>query len=151
MRVVVQRVTEASVRVGGKTVASIGPGLVLLVGVAPTDTKDDVAAMSAKLVSLRIFRDAIGKMNHSIVDIAGEILVVSQFTLLADVRRGRRPSFTGAGAPEFAEPLVGDLVGQLRGTGISVRTGSFGMVMQVALINDGPVTIVIDAAGGRIL
>ena len=150
MRAVVQRVGQASVTVDGETVGRIGAGLVVLVGISPTDSANDVAALSAKLATLRIFRDEYGKMNRSVVDIAGEILVISQFTLLADVRKGRRPSLAGAGDPELAEPLVGELADRLRNTGVPVRTGTFGAEMQVALINDGPVTIVIDVEGGKI-
>jgi D-tyrosyl-tRNA(Tyr) deacylase len=150
MRAVVQRVGQASVTVDGETVGRIGAGLVVLVGISPTDSADDVAVLSAKLAALRIFRDEYGKMNRSVVDIAGEVLVISQFTLLADVRKGRRPSFAGAGDPELAEPLVGELADRLRNAGVPVRTGTFGAEMQVALINDGPVTIVIDVEGGKI-
>ena len=150
MRVVVQRVGEATVSVDGQTVERIGHGLVVLVGIAAGDSTDDVAAIAAKLASLRIFRDGDRKMNRSVVDVGGEILVVSQFTLLADVRKGRRPSWVGAAAPEQAEQLIDELVRRLREEGIPVRTGVFGASMQVALINDGPVTIVIDSNQGRI-
>ena len=150
MRVVVQRVGEATVRVDGQTVERIGHGLVVLVGIAAGDSTDDVAAIAAKLASLRIFRDGDRKMNRSVVDVGGEILVVSQFTLLAEVRKGRRPSWVGAAAPEQAEQLIDELVRRLREEGIPVRTGVFGASMQVALINDGPVTIVIDSSHGRI-
>ncbi len=150
MRAVVQRVAEASVTVEGEEVCRIGPGLVVLVGVAPADTVADVAVLSAKLATLRIFRDDQGKMNRSVVDIAGEVLVVSQFTLLADVRKGRRPSFVGAAAPQFAETLFGELADGLRDQGVAICTGRFGALMQVALINDGPVTIVIDTDEGKI-
>ncbi len=150
MRVVIQRVQEASVSVGDQVVGRIGAGLVVLVAVAPTDSIDDVAALSAKLAGLRIFRDAQGKMNRSVVDIQGEVLVVSQFTLLADTSKGRRPSFVGAAAPDLAEPLVSELVDQLRREGVPVSTGEFGALMQVALVNDGPVTIVVDTEQGRI-
>jgi D-tyrosyl-tRNA(Tyr) deacylase len=150
MRVVVQRVGEATVRVDGQTVERIGHGLVVLVGIAAGDSTDDVAAIAAKLASLRIFRDGDQKMNRSVVDVGGEILVVSQFTLLAEVRKGRRPSWVGAAAPEQAEQLIDELVRRLREEGIPVRTGVFGASMQVALINDGPVTIVIDSNQGRI-
>jgi D-tyrosyl-tRNA(Tyr) deacylase len=150
MRAVVQRVAEASVTVDGETVERISRGLVVLLGIAPSDSTDDVATVSSKVANLRIFRDEDGKMNKSVVDVSGEILVVSQFTLLADVRKGRRPSFVGAAAPELAEPLVDKLAEQLRSEGIPVRTGLFGAVMQVALINDGPVTIVIETDRGRI-
>lgn len=150
MRVVVQRVGEATVSVDGQTVERIGHGLVVLVGIAAGDSTDDVAAIAAKLASLRIFRDGDRKMNRSVVDVGGEILVVSQFTLLAEVRKGRRPSWVGAAAPEQAEQLFDELVRRLREEGIPVRTGVFGASMQVALINDGPVTIVIDSNQGRI-
>ena len=150
MRVVVQRVGEATVSVDGQTVERIGHGLVVLVGIAAGDSTDDVAAIAAKLASLRIFRDGDRKMNRSVVDVGGEILVVSQFTLLAEVRKGRRPSWVGAAAPEQAEQLFDELVRRLREEGIPVRTGVFGASMQVALINDGPVTIVIDSSQGRI-
>lgn len=145
-----QRVSEASVSVDGEIVGSIGRGLVVLVGATLTDSTNDVAALSSKLTHLRIFRDDDGKMNRSVADIAGEVLVISQFTLLADVRKGRRPSFAGAAAPELAEPLVDELTERLRGEGISVRTGRFGATMEIALINDGPVTIVIDTDRGKI-
>ena len=150
MRVVVQRVGEATVGVDGQTVESIGIGLVVLVGIATGDSTDDVAAIAAKLASLRIFQDGDQKMNRSVVDVGGEILVVSQFTLLAEVRKGRRPSWVGAAAPEQAEQLIDELVRRLGEEGIPVRTGVFGASMQVALINDGPVTIVIDSNQGRI-
>jgi D-tyrosyl-tRNA(Tyr) deacylase len=150
MRAVVQRVTEASVTVAADTIGRIGPGLVVLVGVQPTDTSGDVAVLSAKLSTLRIFRDDEGKMNRSVLDVAGEVLLVSQFTLLADVRKGRRPSFAAAAFPEHAEPLVDELTERLRGEGLSVRTGTFGAVMKIAMISDGPVTIVIDTDRGKI-
>lgn len=150
MRVVVQRVGEATVSVDGELVERIGPGLVVLVGIAAGDSTDDVAAVAAKLVSLRIFRDADQKMNRSVVDVNGEILVVSQFTLLADVSKGRRPSWVGAAAPEQAEGLIDELVQRLGDAGVPVRTGHFGASMHVALVNDGPVTIVVDCSQGKI-
>ncbi len=146
-----QRVGEATVTVDGEIVERIGPGLVVLVGIAAGDSTADVAAISAKLASLRIFRDDARKMNRSVLDVGGEMLVVSQFTLLADVRKGRRPSWVGAAAPDQAEVLIDELVEYLRNTGIAVRTGVFGASMQVALINDGPVTIVLDTNRGKIL
>ena len=150
MRVVVQRVCEASVSVDAEIVARIGAGLVVLVGIAAGDSTDDVAVIAAKLASLRIFRDADQKMNRSVVDVNGEVLVVSQFTLLADVSKGRRPSWVGAAAPEQAEGLIDELVQRLGEAGVPVRTGIFGASMQVALVNDGPVTIVVDCNQGRI-
>ncbi len=151
MRAVIQRAGEASVAVDGRVVGRIGPGLVVLVGVAPSDSVDDVIALSAKLATLRIFRDDDGKMNRSVLDIDGEVLLVSQFTLLAEVGKGRRPSFVGAAPPQVAEPLLIELADRLRREGVAVRTGEFGATMQVALVNDGPVTIVINTERGRIL
>jgi D-tyrosyl-tRNA(Tyr) deacylase len=139
------------VSVEGQTVERIGHGLVVLVGIAAGDSTDDVSAMCAKLVSLRIFQDGDRKMNRSVVDVEGEILVVSQFTLLAEVRKGRRPSWAGAATPAQAEPLIDELVQGLRRAGVPVRTGTFGASMQVALTNDGPVTIVVDTDRGHIL
>lgn len=149
MRAVVQRVTEARVVVGGDTVGEIGAGLLLLVGISIGDDSADVSAMVDKVCHLRIFQDDEGRMNRSVLDTGGAILVVSQFTLLADVRRGRRPSFTGAASPREAEPLVQALWSAFEDIGISVATGVFGADMEIELINDGPVTIVIDVANGR--
>jgi D-tyrosyl-tRNA(Tyr) deacylase len=150
MKAVVQRVGEASVTVDGDTVGRISLGLLVLVGVAPTDSIADVTAVAEKLAGLRVFSDADDKMNKSVLDVDGEVLLVSQFTLLADVRKGRRPSFIGAAAPELAEPLVQQLADQLRGLGVPVQTGSFGNKMRVALVNDGPVTLVINSAHGKV-
>ena len=145
MRLVLQRVASALVSVDDETIASIGKGLLLLVGIEHDDGQEDVAAAARKVADLRIFRDAEGKMNLSILDVSGEAMVVSQFTLLADTSRGRRPSFVQAARPEIAEPLVESLAEALRGLGISTSTGRFGANMQVELVNDGPVTIVMDA------
>ncbi len=150
MRAVVQRVTEASVTVGGEAVGAIGPGLAVLVGAAEGDGVADAHALADKLVGLRIFPDDDGRMNRSVADAGGEVLVVSQFTLLADVRKGRRPSFTGAAAPEVAEPLVQAVAARVEAAGISCEGGRFGAMMQVRLVNDGPVTIVIDVQGGQV-
>ncbi len=150
MRAVVQRVAEASVTVDGDVVGAIGPGLAVLVGAAPGDSIADAHALADKLVGLRIFPDDDGKMNRSVADAGGEVLVVSQFTLLADVRKGRRPSFTGAAAPEVAEPLVEAVAARVEEAGVRCAAGSFGALMHVHLVNDGPVTIVIDVAGGRV-
>lgn len=136
--------------VDGKSVGRIGPGLVVLVGVGQDDSTADVVALSTKLTTLRIFRDDGGKMNRSVVDVAGEVLVVSQFTLLADLRKGRRPSFVAAASPTLAEPLVNELAEQLRADGVSVAAGIFGAVMQVEMVNDGPVTIVVDTYQGKL-
>jgi len=151
MRAVVQRVSEASVSVDGAVVGAIGPGLVVLVGVAPSDTPQDAAALADKLVGLRIFRDAADKMNLSVVDIGGGVLVISQFTLYGDTRRGRRPSFVGAAAPDHAEPLVDAVVAGIANSGTPTATGRFGADMAVQLTNDGPVTLVLEVSDGRVL
>jgi D-tyrosyl-tRNA(Tyr) deacylase len=151
VRAVVQRVTEARVVVSGEEVGRVGPGLVALVGAARGDGDADADALADKLAGLRVFADGEGKMNRSVVDIGGSVLVVSQFTLAADVRRGRRPSFTGAAAPEEAELLVDRVVSRLVEHGIACSTGRFAAHMQVELTNDGPVTIVIDTSGGRVV
>lgn len=144
MRVVVQRVSRASVTVEGKVVGSIGRGLLALVGVADGDTETEARRLGQKCAEMRIFPDQGGRFNLSLLDVAGEALVVSQFTLLADVRRGRRPSFAAAAAPEVAEPLVAAFESAMQEAGARVQTGRFGARMQVELVNDGPVTIVID-------
>ena len=144
MRAVVQRVAEATVTVGGETVGAIGRGLLVLVGVGHDDDEAAAAALAAKIAKLRIFADDAGQMNRSVVDVGGAILAVSQFTLLADTRKGNRPSFIAAARPEQSEPLYQHVVTTLRGLGIAVETGRFGAEMRVALVNDGPVTIVLD-------
>ena len=144
MRAVIQRVTESSVTVEGAVVGRIGPGLMVLLGVAPEDTAADAQTLAQKIFHLRIFEDAGGKMNLSLRDTGGEVLAVSQFTLLADCRKGRRPSFVRAAPPEVAEPLYLDFVSALRQLGVKVETGRFGAMMQVALVNDGPVTLVLE-------
>lgn len=145
MRLVVQRVRSASVRVGDELVARIGVGSLVLAGVAAGDTPEIVERMVDKLIGLRYFRDADGRTNLSIADHGGSLLVVSQFTLLADVRRGRRPGFTHAAAPDLAVPLLDRFVQRLRATGVPVETGLFGAEMAVELVNDGPFTLVIDS------
>ncbi|MBG0784391.1 MAG: D-tyrosyl-tRNA(Tyr) deacylase [Anaerolineaceae bacterium] len=144
MKAVIQRVSEGSVTVENRKVAQIGKGLVILLGIAPGDTEANAEALADKLVHLRIFEDAEEKMNRSLLDVHGEAIVVSQFTLYADTRKGRRPSFTDAARPEIAEPLVEAFAGMLRARGIPTQTGIFGANMKVALINDGPVTIVME-------
>ena len=144
MRAVVQRVNQAQVRVENKVVAKIGLGLVVLLGISPTDTEADVREMAEKVANLRIFGDAQGKMNLSCLDVNGEIIVVSQFTLYADTRRGRRPSFTGAASPELAEPLCQFFVETLRIMGVPTQSGIFGAHMVVDIQNDGPVTILLE-------
>lgn len=151
MRAVVQRVAEATVTVDGATVGSIGRGLAVLVGVAPTDTVADARALADKLAGLRIFRDEADKMNLSVSDVGGAVLVVSQFTLYGDTRKGRRPSFVGAAQPDLAEPLVEATIAALEALGVPTATGRFGADMSVALTNDGPVTLVLEVNGGRVL
>jgi D-tyrosyl-tRNA(Tyr) deacylase len=145
MRVVVQRVSRASVTVDGETVASIGAGLLVLVGVAQGDGETEALRLARKCAEMRVFSDAEGKFNLSLLDVGGEALVVSQFTLLADARKGRRPSFVGAAAPEAAEPLVEAFAAAMREAGAPTQTGRFGAKMEVALVNQGPVTIVLDS------
>lgn len=146
MRVVVQRVQEARVVVGGQIVGEIGPGLLVLAGFAPHDDARALDWMARKLVQLRIFSDDEGKMNRSVLDVGGQILVVSQFTLLADARKGNRPSYVGAAPPPVAEALYQQFVRQVESLlGQPVPTGEFGADMQVSLLNDGPVTLVLDS------
>lgn len=145
MRVVLQRVSEASVRIEGETVGAIGPGLVVLAGFHNGDDGDTVTWMAEKLANLRIFADERGRMNRSLLDMGGEALVVSQFTLYGDARKGRRPSFIKAARPEIAVPLYETFVEALEGLlPDPVQTGRFGAMMDVALVNDGPVTLVIE-------
>lgn len=150
MRIVIQRVSEASVSVGEQTVSSIGMGLCLLVGVGPGDSSRDVGTAVDKIAGLRIFADEEDKMNLSVLDVAGGLLVVSQFTLYGDVRKGRRPSFTGAAPPESAEPLIEEMAQRFRDKGLVVEEGVFGARMDVGLVNDGPVTILLDVNQGRV-
>lgn len=145
MRAVVQRVGRARVAVGAECVAEIGRGLLAFVGVGHEDGRDDAVELARKIVGLRIFEDAEGRMNRSLLDGQGDLLVVSQFTLFADARKGRRPSFTAAAAPEQARPLVEELATAARAEGVRVVTGRFGAHMQVALENDGPVTLLLDS------
>lgn len=145
MRSVVQRVTRASVRVEGETVGKIGTGLLILFGVGENDAPSDLDWMVEKLVGLRIFEDEEGKMNRSVQDASGEILMVSQFTLYGDCRKGKRPSFSTAAPPERAKVLFEQAVEKMREYGIHVETGVFQAQMQVELVNDGPVTLLIDS------
>lgn len=144
MRIVVQRVASCRVVVDNREVASIGRGLLALVGAERGDGKDQADWVARKLAGLRVFEDGEGRMNLSVTDVGGEIMVVSQFTLLGDCRKGRRPSFVAAARPEEAEPLVAHVVDVLEGEGVSVQTGVFGANMRVELVNDGPVTLVIE-------
>ena len=145
MKALLQRVTGASVSVAGEVVGRIGRGLVVFVGVANGDTERDAQYLAQKAVGLRIFSDEAGRFNLSALDVRGELLVVSQFTLLADSRKGRRPSFVGAAPPAQAEALVEQFVEQARATGLKVETGRFQQYMQVEIHNDGPVTILLDS------
>ena len=144
MRAVVQRVSEASVAVGDDVVGAIGRGAAVLLGVASYDTGDDADRLAGKVARLRIFENEDGRLDGSLVDVDGEVLVVSQFTLIADTRKGNRPSFTDAARPEEAEPLYDRFCAALRDEGIPVAQGVFGARMEVAVVNDGPVTIVLD-------
>ena len=140
----VQRVSRAAVRVDGRTVAAIGRGFVVLAGFAPGDGEPQLRWMAEKLVGLRVFGDAEGKMNLALADVDGALLVVSQFTLYGDAQKGRRPSFIGAAPPEVAEPLYETFVAMLRELGARVETGEFGAMMDVELVNDGPVTLILE-------
>lgn len=145
MRAVVQRVRSASVSVGREEIAAIDAGLLILVGVARGDTADDAVRMARRCAELRIFADGAGKFDRSLLDVGGEALVVSQFTLLGDTRKGRRPSFMEAAPPGHAEPLVEAFAAALREAGVRTRTGRFGAMMDVALVNEGPVTLLLDS------
>ena len=145
MRAVIQRVSRAAVVVEAEVVGAVGPGLLVLLGVGQGDGPAEAQLLAEKIAHLRIFPDADGKFNLSVLDVGGGVLVVSQFTLFADTRRGRRPSFINAGAPEVAAPLVEHFMEDIRALGLAVAGGKFGAHMQVELVNDGPVTIVLDS------
>ena len=145
MRVVLQRVSSACVRVDQRVVGEIDRGMLVLLGVARSDTRDDVRWLAEKIVGLRIFNDADGKMNLDLGTVGGAALVVSQFTLYGDCRKGRRPSFIEAAAPEIAIPLYEAFINDLRAQGIRTASGHFGAMMEVELVNDGPVTLIIDS------
>lgn len=144
MRACLQRVTEASVRVDGQTIGQIGRGLVVLLGVAQEDGQRDAHDLAQKIVGLRVFEDDAGKMNLALAEVGGALLVVSQFTLLGDCHKGRRPSFVAAAPPELAERLYESFVAAARSLGATVATGRFRAAMQVSLVNDGPVTLLLD-------
>lgn len=145
MRAVVQRVSEARVVADGVETGRIDRGYVVLLGVETEDTDADVDYLTEKIIGLRVFNDAEGKFNQSLLDVDGAVLLISQFTLLGDARKGRRPSFTLAARPELAEPLYERMITKLRGRGVTVATGIFGADMKVHLVNDGPVTILVDS------
>ena len=145
MRAVIQKVKESTVKTGDEIVGRIGKGLLVLLGVARTDTAKDAAYLANKIANLRIFEDEHGKLNRSLLDIGGQMLVVSQFTLLADCRKGRRPSFVDAAEPEKATELYEHFVEKVRLQGLGVQTGRFRAMMEVALINDGPVTLIVES------
>ncbi len=145
MRAVIQRVSVARVTVGDDLVGAIGPGLLVFLGIASRDTEAEADWLLDKLLDLRIFEDESGKFNRSLRDLNGELLVVSQFTLLADTRKGRRPSFTAAARPEQAVPLYEHMIRRAHDRGVTVATGRFGARMRVELVNEGPVTIILDS------
>ncbi len=145
MRVVLQRVSEARVRIDGEVVGEIGRGLVVLLGIAPADTPEQAEWLADKVVGLRVFEDEDGKMNRDVTEVGGGILVVSQFTLYGDCRKGRRPSFIEAAPPAVAVPLYAAFVDAVRARGVPTATGRFGAMMQVELVNDGPVTLIVDS------
>jgi D-tyrosyl-tRNA(Tyr) deacylase len=145
MRLVVQRVSRAAVRVGSETVGAIGPGAVVLVGIGGGDSPELLDRMADKLLGLRYFEDDAGRTNRSIAEAGGSLLLISQFTLYADLRRGRRPGFTDAAQPEIAAPLVERFAARLRVGGVEVATGRFGASMAVELVNEGPFTLVLDS------
>jgi D-aminoacyl-tRNA deacylase len=149
MRVVIQRVSRARVTVNGENTGEIGRGLLVLLGVGTGDTRVDADYLAEKTIGLRIFEDAGGKMNLPIADVGGALLVVSQFTLYGDVRRGKRPSFDGAAPPQLARELYEYFVGKVRAAGLRCETGRFQETMQVELVNEGPVTILLDSNHGR--
>lgn len=144
-----QRVTEAKVTVGGKTIGQISRGFVILLGVTHSDSEQEAYWLANKISGLRVFEDTEGKMNLSVADISGSVLVVSQFTLYGDSRKGRRPSFTHAAKPEQAEPLVKYFADQLRELGLPVEMGEFGSMMQVEIHNDGPVTLILEKTNNQ--
>ena len=144
MIAVLQRVTSSAVVVEGETVGSIGTGFTILLGVLKEDSKEDIDKALRKILHLRVFADDAGKMNLSLKQVEGEMLIVSQFTLYGDCRKGRRPSFTGSAPPEEAEKLYEDFIEEVRGHGVLTRHGVFGAMMDVELVNDGPVTLIVD-------
>ena len=145
MRAIVQRVSEARIKIDGETVGEIGRGLLVLLGIAKSDAAEQARGLADKIVSLRIFSDAEGKMNLDLAEVSGAVLVVSQFTLYGDCSKGRRPSFIDAAPPEIAIPLYEAFINAVKAHGIPTATGRFGAMMQVDLTNDGPVTLILDS------
>jgi D-aminoacyl-tRNA deacylase len=145
MRAVLQRVTQARVKIDGEVVGEIGLGLLVLLGVSPHDTPQQAEWLADKIVGLRVFEDAEGKMNRDVVEVGGGILIVSQFTLYGDCRKGRRPSFIDAAPPPVAVPLYAAFIDAVRARGVPTATGRFGAMMEVELVNDGPVTLIVDS------
>jgi D-tyrosyl-tRNA(Tyr) deacylase len=148
MRAVIQRVSQGRVLVNEEEIGAIGHGLVILLGVGRDDTVDDGKYLAAKIVNLRIFGDENDKMNRSLLDVHGQALIISQFTLWGDTRKGRRPSFIDAAEPETAEKLYEDFINQVQDLGVTTATGKFGAMMELALVNDGPVTLILDSRKG---
>ncbi len=146
MRAVVQRVSSARVTVDGLLIGEIGSGLLVLLGASCSDVQDDVVYVVRKILGLRIFQNSDGKMDLSVAEVNGAVMVVSQFTLYGDVRKGRRPSFDEAAPPESARPLYDSVIEGIRGSGVKVATGEFGAMMEVSLVNNGPVTLLLDSA-----
>jgi D-tyrosyl-tRNA(Tyr) deacylase len=144
MRAVLQRVSRAAVQIEGQIVGAIEGGLLILLGIAPTDTPEQVRWLADKVVNLRLFADEAGKMNRSLLEIGGSALIVSQFTLYGDARKGRRPSFAGAAPPGIAIPLYKEFLSSIAALGVPVQSGQFGADMAVSLVNDGPVTLIVD-------
>jgi D-tyrosyl-tRNA(Tyr) deacylase len=145
MRAVIQRVTESSVKVNGKIIGAIGKGLMVLLGISQSDSQKEADYLADKIVNLRIFEDSDGKMNRSLLETGGEMLVISQFTLLGDCRKGRRPSFIDAAPPEIANDLYEYFVAVCKKKEITIQTGEFGAMMAVSLVNDGPVTLIVES------
>jgi len=145
MRVIIQRVSEASVSIDSQVKAKIKQGLMILVGISSEDNQEDIDCLTQKIINLRIFNDENGKMNLSLLDVKGEVLLISQFTLFASTKKGNRPSFIQSAKPEIAVPLYEQLIESLKANGIEIKTGTFGADMKVSLTNDGPVTISIDS------
>jgi len=145
MRAVLQRVSQARVRIDGETVGEIGRGLVVLLGIAPSDTPEQAEWLADKIVGLRVFEDDDGKMNRDLIEVGGGVLIVSQFTLYGDCRKGRRPSFIEAAPPAVAIPLYAAFIDAVRARGVPAATGRFGAMMQVELVNEGPVTLIVDS------